>query len=89
MEKSGSNGLAVLMAFVGGAVAGAAAALLLAPVSGEEARQKLIDLASVGKDKVARMPKAIASAYSQASEVAKDAFSEAYDAAERSAKSIQ
>jgi gas vesicle protein len=83
IDKSGYTGLGVFFAFLGGAVAGAAAALLLAPVSGEETRQKLLDIASQGKDKVSRVPKAIASAYSQAAEVAKDAFSEAYTSAER------
>ena len=56
---------------------------MLAPASGEETREKLLDYANQGKEKVSRMPKAIASAYSQAAEVAKDAFSEAYTTAER------
>jgi gas vesicle protein len=82
-DKKGFSGLGIFAAFLGGAAAGAACALLLAPLTGEEARQKLKDLADTGKAKVARVPKAIASAYSQASEVAKDAFSEAYQAAVR------
>ena len=83
IEKSGYSGLGIFFAFLGGAVAGAATALLLAPASGEETREKLLDYANQGKDKVSRMPQAIASAYSQAAEVAKDAFSEAYTTAER------
>jgi len=82
-DKSGYSGLGIFFAFLGGAVAGAATALLLAPASGEETREKLLDYANQGKDKVSRMPKAIASAYTQAAEVAKDAFSEAYTTAER------
>jgi gas vesicle protein len=82
-EKRGLNGFGIFAAFVGGAAAGAAAALLLAPVSGEEARRRIKDMASTSRERVARVPKAIASAYSQASEVAKDAFSEAYQAATR------
>jgi gas vesicle protein len=83
MDKSGYTGIGIFFAFLGGAVAGAATALLLAPVSGEETRHKLLDIASQGRQKVSRMPKAIASAYSQAAEVAKDAFSEAYQSAEK------
>lgn len=89
MEKS-TSGLSVLLAFVGGAVAGATAALLLAPSSGEETRQKLLELASTSKEKVSRMPQALASAYNQAAEVARDAFNEAYEkASEEVGKSLQ
>ena len=41
----------VLMAFVLGAVAGAAVALLYAPTSGEETRRKLADKAREGREK--------------------------------------
>ncbi len=41
----------VLLAFVLGAVAGAAVALLYAPASGEETRRKLADKAREGRDK--------------------------------------
>ena len=41
-----SNGLAL---FVGGAIVGAAAALLLTPKKGEEVRQELADLAAEAK----------------------------------------
>ena len=77
-ERDGFSGFGIFMAFLGGAAAGAAAALLLAPASGEETREKLLGMANTGKDKVARMPKALKSAYAQATEVARDAFSEAY-----------
>ena len=41
-----SNGLAL---FIGGAIVGAAAALLLTPKKGEEVRQELADLAAEAK----------------------------------------
>jgi len=41
----------VVLAFVLGAVAGAAVALLYAPASGEETRRKLADKAREGRDK--------------------------------------
>jgi gas vesicle protein len=78
MEREGYGGFGMFLAFLGGAVAGAAVALLVAPASGEETREKLLSIANTGKDKVTRVPKALKSAYSQASEVAKDAFAEAY-----------
>jgi gas vesicle protein len=77
-EREGFSGFGIFLAFLGGAAAGAAAALLFAPMTGEETRDKLIGMANASKDKVARMPKALKSAYSQATEVARDAFSEAY-----------
>jgi gas vesicle protein len=83
IDNSGKSGWGVFFAFLGGALAGATTALLLAPTSGEEARRKLLDMANEGKEKVTKVPRAIASAYSQAAEVAKDAFAEAYNAAER------
>lgn len=80
-ERNGFSGLGVFFAFLAGAAAGAATAMLMTPTTGEETRQKLKELANNGRDTVARVPKAIASAYSQATEVAKDAFSEAYESA--------
>lgn len=51
-DDSGGAG-AVLMAFVLGAVAGAAVALLWAPTSGEETRRLLGEKAKEGKEKAA------------------------------------
>jgi gas vesicle protein len=48
-ERSGAGG--VLMAFVLGAVAGAAVALLWAPASGDETRRKLQERARESRDK--------------------------------------
>ncbi|NQW05322.1 MAG: YtxH domain-containing protein [Acidobacteria bacterium] len=49
-NNNGSGGV-VLMAFVLGAAAGAAMALLYAPAPGEETRQRLRDRAREGKEK--------------------------------------
>ena len=48
---SNDNGGNVLMAFVLGAAAGAAIALLYAPAPGEETRRKLKDKARAGREK--------------------------------------
>jgi gas vesicle protein len=48
---SDDRGGGVLVAFVLGAIAGAAVALLVAPASGEETRRKLSDKAREGRDK--------------------------------------
>ncbi len=45
-----SNGSSVMMAFVVGALTGAAVALLFAPASGEETREYLSKKAREGKD---------------------------------------
>jgi gas vesicle protein len=53
MAKDDSLGAgAVLMAFIAGAVAGAAVALLYAPATGEETREYLGQRAREGRDKV-------------------------------------
>jgi gas vesicle protein len=51
-EHNGTTG-AVLGAFVIGAVAGAAVALLFAPASGEETRRKMSQKAREGREKAA------------------------------------
>jgi gas vesicle protein len=48
-DDRGAGG--VLVAFVLGAIAGAAVALLVAPASGEETRRKLSEKAREGRDK--------------------------------------
>jgi gas vesicle protein len=50
MAHDGNSG-SVFMAFVIGAAAGAAVALLYAPASGEETRRKLADKAREGRDR--------------------------------------
>jgi gas vesicle protein len=54
MARDDSTGAgAVVLAFLAGAVAGAAVALLYAPASGEETREYLGQRAREGRDKVA------------------------------------
>jgi gas vesicle protein len=81
--ESGFSGMGVLMAFIGGAAAGAAAALLLTPKTGIETRENLRKIAGDAKDKVARAPKALREAYAQGAEVAKEAFTGAYESMEK------
>ena len=51
MSRQDSSSGSVLMAFVLGALAGAAVALLYAPASGEDTRRRLADKARQGKDR--------------------------------------
>jgi gas vesicle protein len=53
------GGFGLLLAFLGGAVVGGAAAMLLAPRSGAETRRKIADLAEQGKGKAERVPVAV------------------------------
>ena len=50
-NESSSSAGAVMLAFVAGAVAGAAVALLFAPASGEETREYLNKKAREGRDR--------------------------------------
>ncbi len=51
MSNDNNSAVPVLMAFVLGAAAGAAVALLYAPATGEETRRRLKDKAREGRDK--------------------------------------
>jgi len=51
MSNNNNSGGPVLMAFVLGAAAGAALALLYAPATGEETRRKIREKAREGRDK--------------------------------------
>jgi gas vesicle protein len=51
-KDDGVGGGAVLVAFIAGAVAGAAVALLFAPATGEETREYLGERAREGREKV-------------------------------------
>lgn len=53
MSRNEGNGGDVLLAFILGAAAGAAVALLFAPASGEETRTFLSDRAREGREKAA------------------------------------
>lgn len=56
-DNGNGNAGAIMVAFVLGAIAGAATALLLAPASGEETRRVLADKAREGRDKAAEAAK--------------------------------
>jgi len=51
MSNDNNSAVPVLMAFVLGAAAGAAVALLYAPATGEETRRRIKDKAREGRDK--------------------------------------
>ena len=55
MSTNNDNAAAAVIAFVSGAVIGAAAALLLAPAPGRELRGKLVDLGDTAADRVKRV----------------------------------
>lgn len=55
MADNGSSAGTVLVAFVLGAVAGAAVALLYAPASGEDTRERLKKKAREGRERAERM----------------------------------
>jgi gas vesicle protein len=55
MSTNNDNAAAAVIAFVSGAVIGAAAALLLAPTTGREIRGKLSDLGETATDRVKRL----------------------------------
>jgi gas vesicle protein len=55
MSTNNDNAAAAVIAFVSGAVIGAAAALLLAPAPGRETRGKLNDLGESTADRVRRL----------------------------------
>lgn len=52
MSSSNDNAAAAIIAFVSGAVIGSLAALLLAPKSGREVREKLSDLGESAADNI-------------------------------------
>ncbi|HEV8700880.1 MAG TPA: YtxH domain-containing protein [Candidatus Polarisedimenticolia bacterium] len=71
----------VLLAFLAGAVTGAAVALLTAPQSGRETRSRLKGLARDAVRGVSRATPRLNDAYTRAARAARQAFSEALDAA--------
>lgn len=71
-DNTGFSGGQILMAFLGGAAAGAVVALLTAPQSGAKTREQLRDRALASADSATRFPKAIQGAVG----AARDAFGE-------------
>jgi gas vesicle protein len=55
MSTNNDNAAAAVIAFVSGAVIGAAAALLLAPTPGREVREKLSDIGETAAERVKRL----------------------------------
>ena len=70
VQRDGFGGGQLALALLGGAVAGVLGALLLAPWSGAETRQKLRELADRTKGRIAHLPKA----FTDAGLAAKEAF---------------
>jgi gas vesicle protein len=71
-ENPGFSGGQMLLAFLGGAAAGAAVALLTAPQSGAKTRALIRDKALAAGDTATAMPKALQGAVA----AARDAFAE-------------
>jgi len=71
----------VFLAFLAGAVTGAAVALLTAPQSGRETRDRLKALARDAAGGAARATPRLGDAYARAARAARQAFSEALETA--------
>jgi gas vesicle protein len=72
-DRSGFSGGQVFLGFLAGAAAGAAAAFLSAPRSGGDTRQRIRALADEGRERAQRLPEAL----SEATEAAREAFTQA------------
>lgn len=69
------SGAHILIAFIAGAAAGAVVALLTAPQSGKETRDKVRGWAEDMGEKAAHVPGTVQDAFGRATEAAKRAFS--------------
>ena len=69
-EQSGSGGLTLLLTFLGGALAGGVAAMLLTPRSGADTRKRLLGAANDTRELAGRVPQAVR----EASAAAQEAF---------------
>ncbi len=67
-----------MLAFLAGAAAGAAVALLTAPEPGRDVRGRLRDWARDAQDRVEKLPGAVREAAGRASTAARSAFEETY-----------
>jgi gas vesicle protein len=72
-DQQGHGSFTLLLAFVGGALVGGVAAVLLAPRSGAETRRRLVARLDDSRELASRVPEAIR----EASTAAQDAFSAA------------
>jgi len=75
-ERRGMGGFGVALTFACGALAGAVAALLLAPRSGEETRRRISDAAGRSRDRAGRLGVAAR----EATAAAREAFTDALNA---------
>jgi gas vesicle protein len=75
--NNGYSGSQLLIAFLAGAAAGAAVALLTAPQSGKETREKVKRWAHDLEDKAAHLPAELKQAYGRATDAAKGTFAKA------------
>jgi gas vesicle protein len=73
-EDNSYSGAHVLLAFVAGAVTGAAVALLTAPQSGSDTRESIRGWAREGQATAVRLPETLAAAYHRAVDAAKRTF---------------
>jgi len=79
-EISRSHPAGLLLAFLAGAVTGAAVALLTAPQSGRETRKRLKGVAQDATRSAVRVPPTLNEAYSRAARAARQAFIEVLEA---------
>lgn len=79
-EGNRYNGAQLILAFLGGAAMGAAAALLAAPHTGAETRDHLKQWGKDAQGVAGKVPNALRDAATRATEAAKEAFHEALEA---------
>ena len=77
-HRSQAPGL--ILAFLAGAVSGAVVALLTAPRSGRETRDRLRQVAEDAVGETARVPSRLNDAYARAARAAQQAFLESFEA---------
>jgi gas vesicle protein len=78
-DRSGWRGHHVIMAFALGALAGAAAALLLAPHSGEKTRRKVRDTVRKARESLGDLPETVGSSWRRAARAARTALDDALE----------
>lgn len=74
MERRGFSGGQLFLALLGGAVVGAAVALLNAPTSGHELRTRIDTARREQTGRVRRIPTAVRAAYERGTMAAREAF---------------
>ena len=82
-ERERYTGAHIMMAFLGGAIAGAAIAFLTAPQSGRETRESLKGWTREARDRAGRLPHAVREASTRATQAAREAFTESLRESQR------